>query len=166
VNLSARPKVRINVDQFLASSQRQPHDRYQPVDGETVAMPWDTIRYNRAKMDAVRAAALTCRVFIDGVGVKISDATLPIPDVAAHCQAVDRQAMIVESPLIATEVESWSSDVDTKFVDEFTVAGICHYLFQRERNATGRIESRIVQDGETALDPPGISSSVAALLGS
>jgi hypothetical protein len=35
-----------------------------------------------------------------------------------------------------------------------------------ERKGAGTTESPIVQDGETALDPPGISVSVAASLGS
>jgi hypothetical protein len=66
-------------------------------------------------------------------------------------------------------------DVDTKFLDDFTAASIrrCLILFAErravvrcERKGAGTIESPIVQDGETALDPPGIAISVAALLGS
>jgi hypothetical protein len=81
VNLSVRPKVRMKVDELLAWSQRQPDDRDELV-------------------DAVRAATLPCQLFIDRVGVKISEETLRIP-VAAHCEAeLDRQAMIVASPVI------------------------------------------------------------------
>jgi hypothetical protein len=89
VNVSAAPKVRVNLDEFLARSQRQPQD------------------------------------------------------------------------------------VDSKLMDAFTVAvRHCLILFSkrraivhRERNALGKTESAIVRDGETDLDPPGISVSVAALLG-
>jgi Uma2 family endonuclease len=169
MNVSLVPKMRMNVDEFLARSQRQPDDRHELVDGEIVAMTRDTIGHNQPKgaayvalRDAVRAAALPCQVFIDGVGVKINEKTLRIPDVVVHCGAeLDLNAMIVESPVIAVEVVSPSSerdDVDTKFMDYFTV--VVHH----ERNASGKIESRIVNDGDIALDPPGISVSVAALL--
>jgi hypothetical protein len=59
-------------------------------------------------------------------------------------------------------------------MDYFTVASVRHYLIlfsekravvHHERNATGKIESRIVEDGDIALDPPGLSVSVNALLG-
>jgi Uma2 family endonuclease len=184
MNVSLVPKMRMNVDEFLARSQRQPDDRHELVDGEIVAMTRDTIGHNQPKgaayvalRDAVRAAALPCQVFIDGVGVKINEKTLRIPDVVVHCGAeLDLNAMIVESPVIAVEVVSPSSerdDVDTKFMDYFTVGSICHHLIlfperravvHHERNASGKIESRIVNDGDIALDPPGISVSVAALL--
>jgi Uma2 family endonuclease len=185
MNVSLVPKVRMNVDEFLAWSERQPDDRYELVDGEIVAMTRDTIGHNRAKFaaclalyNAVRAAKLLCQVFIDGVGVKINEKTLRIPDVVVHCGVeLDPNAMIVESPVIAVEVVSPSSerdDVNTKFMDHFTVARICHYLIlfperhavvHHERNVTGKIESRIVKDGDIALVPPGMTISVAALLG-
>jgi hypothetical protein len=59
--------------------------------------------------------------------------------------------------------EPQPGDVDTKFIDGVTVTSVgpCVILFperraivDRERNATGNTESPIVQDGETALDPP------------
>jgi hypothetical protein len=83
VSVSALPKARVNVDEFLAWSQRQP-------DGDT------------RLMDDCR-----CRI------------SLP-----------EQRAIV-----------------------------------PRERNAAGNTEAPIVQDGKTALDPSGISASVAALLG-
>src|SRR5262249_23324646 len=88
------PKVRMNVDEFLAWSERQPDDRYELVDGEIVAVTRDTIGHDRGKFaaclalyNAVRAAKLPCYVFIDGVGVKINEKTLRIPDIVVHCGA-------------------------------------------------------------------------------
>jgi hypothetical protein len=73
---------------------------------------------------------------------------------------------------------AWSQrqpeDVDTKFIDASTVASMrrCLILFPQrravvphERNATRKIESPIVHGDATALNPPGIPASVAALLG-
>jgi hypothetical protein len=77
------------------------------------------------------------------------------------------------------ELLAWSQrrpdDIDTKFLDDLTAASnhpcLISFAERRararcERNGAGTPESPIVQGGETALDPPGISVSVAALLGS
>jgi Uma2 family endonuclease len=133
MNAPIVPKMRMKVDEFLAWSERQPDDRYELVDGEVVAMTRDTVRHNltklavaRALQDAVRAAALPCLVFIDGVGVKINDKTLRIPDVLVQCGAEpDPDALIIESPLVVVEVVSPSSeDIETKLLDYFAVASI------------------------------------------
>jgi Uma2 family endonuclease len=182
--MSAQPKVRMKVDEFLAWSERQPDDRYELVDGEIVAMTRDTVRHNRTKAavwrtfdDAVRATGLPCVVLVDGVGVAINDRTLRIPDVLVHCGAEpDPNALIVDSPLIVVEVVSPSSerdDTDAKLVDYFSVAGIRHYLivFSEKRvvvhheRSVGEIATRIVYDGDIALNPPGMIVPVAALLG-
>ena len=185
MNMPLVPKVRMNVDEFLAWSERQPDDRYELVDGEVVAMTRDTVRHNRTKgasylalYNAVRAAGLPCEVFIDGVGVAINAKTLRIPDVVIQCGAEpDSMAMVIESPLIVVEVVSPSSerdDIDTKLMDYFSVASIRHYLIvfserravvHHQRNERGTIDTRIVADGDIALDPPGLSVSIAALLG-
>jgi hypothetical protein len=77
------------------------------------------------------------------------------------------------------EFLAWSQrrpdDVDTKFLDDFTAASIRRRLalfverravVRCQRNRVGTSESPIVENGETAVDPPGISVCVAALLGS
>ncbi len=186
MNVSLVPDARMNLGEFLAWSERQPDDRYELVDGGIVAMTRDTIGHNRAKLtacltllNAVRLAKLPCEVFIDGVGVAINERTLLIPDVVVQCGAVsDPKAMLASSPVIVVEVVSPSSerdDVDTKFMDYFSVASIRHYLIlfperrglvHHQRNERGKIESNIVSDGEIALDPPGLSVSVSSLLGS
>jgi Uma2 family endonuclease len=186
MNVSVASDVRMNVDDFLAWSARQPdQDRYELVDGEVVAMTRDTAVHNRTKgavyvalLNAVRTAGLPCEVFIDGLGIAINEKSLRIPDVVVQCgAAVAPNAMIANAPTIAVEVVSPSSerdDVDTKFLDYFSVASIRHYLIvfsekrvviHHERNDRGTIESRIVTSGEIALDPPGISVSVAVLFG-
>ncbi len=185
MNAPVVPKVRMKVEEFLAWSNRQPDDRYELVDGEVVAMTRDTVRHNLAKSaasralyDAVRAAKLSCNVFVDGVGVVINRETLRIPDVVVQCGGkFDPDATVVESPLIVVEVISPSSerdDTDTKLVEYFSVASICHYLIvfsekrvvvHHRRNERGTIDTRIAHDGEIALDSPGMTLQVTALLG-
>src|SRR6516162_6360362 len=89
MNTHALPKQRMKVPEFLAWAGKQPETaRYELVDGEIIAMTRDTVGHNRAKFAAaialraaIRAAGVPCEVFIDGVGVKIKDGTLRIPDV-------------------------------------------------------------------------------------
>jgi Uma2 family endonuclease len=184
MNAPVLPKARMNVDEFLAWSKRQPDDRYELVDGEIVAMTRDTVRHNRTKFTAaqtlegaVKAAGLPCLVLIDGVGVAINDKTLRIPDVLVQCGAEpDPDALIIESPLIVVEVVSPSSerdDIGAKLIDYFVVASIRHYLIifseqravvHHQRNEDG-IVTRIAHDGDIVLNPPGLTVAVAALLG-
>jgi Uma2 family endonuclease len=184
MNAPVLPKVRMNVDEFLAWSKRQQDDRYELLDGRIVAMTRDTVRHNQAKFaaaralqDAVRTAGLPCLVFIDGVGVKINDTTLRIPDVLVQCGAEpDPDALTIESPLVVVEVVSPSSehdDTETKLVEYFSVESIHHYLVilserrvvvHHQRRDGGNIDTRIAHDGDIVLNPPGIAVPVAALL--
>jgi Uma2 family endonuclease len=185
MNAPVLPKTRMNVDEFLTWSKHQPDDRYELVDGEIVAMTRDTVRHNRTKSaawrafeDAVRAAQLPCVVLIDGVGVKINERTLRIPDVLVQCGAEpDPEALIIETPLIVVEVVSPSSERDDtgrKLIEYFSVASIRHYLIivsekrvviHHQRREGGDIATRIAHDGDIALNPPGMTVPVAALLG-
>ena len=185
MNVTVLPQARMNVEEFLSWSERQSDDRYELVDGEIIAMTRDTVRHNltkfaacRALYDAVQAGRLPCQVFIDGVGVKISNRTLRIPDVVVQCGTeIDPAAMIVESPLIAVEVVSPSSerdDIETKLLDYFSVASVRHYLIvfsakralvHHRRNERGSLDTQILHDGNVTLDPPGMSVPVSALFG-
>jgi Uma2 family endonuclease len=184
MNAPVLPKARMKVDEFLAWSERQPDDRYELVDGEIVAMAGDSVRHNRTKFaaaqtldGAVRMAGLPCLVLIDGVGVAINDKTLRIPDVLVQCGAEPApEALIVESPIIVVEVVSPSSerdDINAKLIEYFSVASVRHYLIilsekrvviHHQQNGD-EIATRIAHDGDIALNPPGMTVAVAALIG-
>jgi Uma2 family endonuclease len=184
VNIAV-PKARMDVAEFLAWSEGQPDDRYELVEGEVVAMTRDTVRHNQTKAriwrtldDAVRKASLPCVVFVDGVGVASGKRTMRIPDVLVQCGPEPApDAMVVDTPLIVVEVVSPSSereDVESKLVDYFSMASVRHYLIvllekrvvlHHYRDNAGQIGVHILRDGELALDPPGLSVPVAALLG-
>jgi len=83
--------------------------------------------------------------------------------------------MVLQAPLIVVEASPSSERVDTetKLVDYFSVASICHYLIvlpeqgvvvHHRREDGGTIETRIVREGDIALTPPGMTVPVAALL--
>jgi Uma2 family endonuclease len=185
MNAPIVPKTRMKVDEFLAWADAQARGRYELVDGAIVAMSPEHARHNlvkfaaaRALRDAVLAAKLPCTVFTDGVAVVIDDQNAREPDASVQCGVdVDLDSMTLEVPMIVVEVASPSServDTETKLVDYFSVASIRHYLIifsekrivvHHQRSDGGKIETRIVRDGDIALTPPGIAVPIAALLG-
>jgi Uma2 family endonuclease len=175
----------MKVPDFLAWAERQSDfPRYELVDGEIIAMAGDSVRHNLAKFavaraleNSVRLAGLPCTVFTDGVSIKINDETLRIPDASVQCEVQpDLDSMILEAPLIVVEVVSPSSerdDTETKLIDYFAVSSIQHYLIvfpakqavvHHRREGDG-IATHIAHDGDIALDPPGMTVPVAAMLG-
>jgi Uma2 family endonuclease len=179
------PKSRMKVPEFLAWVETQPHGRYELVGGEIVAMAPERVRHNlvklavaRALQDAVTAARLPCTVFTDGVAIVINDETTREPDASVQCGvSANLDSMVIEAPVIVVEVTSPSSegsDVEVKLVDYFSVPSIQHYLIvhperrvvvHHQRQERDKLHTRILHDGDVTLSPPGMSVSVAALLG-
>jgi Uma2 family endonuclease len=183
--MTAQPKRRMTVPEFLAWAAAQPTGRYELVRGEVVAMAPERARHNLAKAavfralsDAVAQARVPCTVFTDGMTVVIDKECSREPDAAVQCGvATDLDSSILESPLIVVEVASPSSERDDtgdKLVEYFSVPSIRHYLIVKPeknvvihhaRNEAGDITTRIVSDGEISLVPPGMSVVVRRLLG-
>ena len=185
MNAPVASKARMNVDEFLAWAAGQPGGRYELVDGEAVAMSPERVLHNLVKLavatalrEAVIKAGAPCTVFTDGIAVVINDRNTREPDASVQCDVdVNLESMTLTSPTIVVEVVSPSSerlDSEIKLVDYFSVASIQHYLIiltdrravvHHQRNAHGSLDTRIAHDGDIALNPPGISVSVTALLG-
>jgi len=186
MNMPAVPKTRMNVTEFLAWAEAQPKGRFELVDGEVVAMSPERLRHNLVKLEvalalreAVRAANLPCVVFTDGVAVVINDHMTREPDASVQCGVgIDLDSMRLEAPLIVVEIVSPSSERDdsgVKLVEYLSVPSIQHYLItypekrivvHHQRNGQGILATRIANPGDNiALTPPGITVSVAALLG-
>ena len=181
---SALLKTRMKAFEFLAWADAQSQGRFELVGGEVVAMAPERARHNlvklavaRALADAVKAARLPCTVFTDGMAVVINEDTVREPDAAVQCgSGQDLNAMAIDAPLIVVEVTSPSSERDdtgAKLVEYFSVASIRHYLIVRpEQNAvvhhrkdeSGEIHTRIANEGDIMLAPPGLTVAVARLL--
>jgi Uma2 family endonuclease len=181
----ALPKQRMKVAEFLAWAEAQPQGRYELVNGEVVVMAPERVRHNlvkaavfRALDNAVRAARLPCTVFTDGVGIVINENTVREPDASVQCGGkLNLDAMTIDAPLIVAEVASPSRErLDTlgKLVEYFSVQSIRHYLVvlpeqdvvvHYRRSDGEAIDKRIGRDGVIDLTPPGMTVSVADLLG-
>ena len=73
------PTPRMTVDEFLAWAEERP-GRYELCDGEVVAMSPEQAVHARTKgavyaalVSGIKAAALACEAFPDGMTVRISD---------------------------------------------------------------------------------------------
>jgi len=177
---------RLDVDEFLDWADAQPESRFELADGVVVAMAPERIAHALTKLDAavalkaaVSAAGLGCETFIDGVGVRIDDRTMYIPDVIVRCgPKAPRDSREVDDPVILVEVVSPSTqsiDSVAKLSRYFQLPSLRHYLIidpearavvHHGRAGSGEIESRLVQGGTLALDPPGLEIEVGALFAS
>jgi Uma2 family endonuclease len=185
MSMTALPKHRMKVPEFLAWANEQLDSNYELVDGEVVAMAPERLRHILVKAavyrvldDAVKAAGLPCTVFPDGAGVVINDNTTRIPDASVQCGVkLNLESMVLEAPLIVVEVVSPSSerqDLGAKLVEYFSVPSIRHYLVvvpekravvHHMRNAEGALSTYIGRNGDIVLNPPGIKVPVTGLVG-
>jgi Uma2 family endonuclease len=190
MSVSIVPDVRMNVDEFLAWSERQPgEDRYELVDSAVVPVSPERYRHSLVKSDAavalnlaVKAAGAPCRVLSDGPMVVINDRTTRKPDVVVRYRSrsgvkQDPESTVVAGPLIVLEVVSPSTervDLGDKLVEYLSVPSIHHYLVvlpkkravvHHKRNDQGEWSIYIRLDGDIVLDPPGLKVAVADLVG-
>lgn len=175
---------RMTADEFLAWAMAQPEGaRYELVAGEVVAMAPERAAHGRAKLaavDALRAAVaragLTCEAFVDGMAVRIDDATVYEPDVLLRCGApVADDCLEIGDPVVVVEVLSPSTghkDTGGKLDDYFRLSSVRHYLIVKTSNRTlihhrrddaGELQTRILREGTLELQPPGLALNIAAL---
>lgn len=167
---------------FLDWASSQPSGRFELVDGDVVAMAPERVRHVIVKgnvfsalRQAVGDAGLPCMVFTDGASVVINEWTTYEPDATVQSGVtVDLESMVAEKPMIVVEVTSPSSEVrdhSSKLADYFTLPSIAHVLIvdpikklviQHSRSNGSDLLTRILRDGEIALDPPGITIQVAS----
>jgi Uma2 family endonuclease len=184
LTMTAQPKQKMTVAEFIPWAMAQQKGRYELVGGEVVAQASERARHNLTKaavykaLDAaIKKAMLPCTVFTDGMTVKIDDYTAREPDASVQCGGkVDPEMVVLDAPLIVVEAISPSSEKDdssTKLAEYFSVPSIRHYLIvdagkrliiHHARAAGSDIATRIHKSGEIILDPPGAVLSVADIL--
>jgi Uma2 family endonuclease len=174
--------VRLTADAFLAWAEEHPDGRFELLDGEVVAMaperrPHVRAKYNTAKAleAAIAARSLPCEMLIDGMGVRVDEMTMFVPDVIVHCgPPPPNDAMEVRDPVILVEVLSPTSqaiDSRVKLARYFQVPSLRHYLVidpetravtYHSRDDAGGIAARTLHEGGLRLDPPGIDIEVGS----
>jgi Uma2 family endonuclease len=182
--MTALPKTKLDIGEFVAWSAKQPSGRYELQDGAVVAMSPESNRHlvtKKAVCDVLSRSLAEiesdCLVFPDGAGVIIDKDTLREPDASIHCGPYDPDAVTIDNPVVVVEVLSpntMRTDSITKVDDYFRVGSIRHYLivdpfnrlvihFCRDKDGISR---KVHDDGAVRLDPPGIEFPVASIFGS
>ena len=178
--MTALPKTRMTVDEYLAWTEEQP-GRYELLDGAVFAMSPEGAGHAEKKaavhaalLAGIRARGLACYPLPDGMTVRINDVTAYEPDALVYCgEKLPPTAVEVRNPVIVVEVLSPSTrhvDLSAKLADYFRLPSIAHYLIvdpEKPRvihhaRATGdTILTRIVSEGTIRLDPPGFEFAMA-----
>ena len=182
--MTALPKTRLTVDEYLAWAQEQP-GRYELEDGIVHAMSPESAGHARAKFAvqtalaaSIRTRGLPCYMMPDGMTVRVDARTAYEPDALVYCgKEVAPSALEIPNPVIVVEVLSPSTkrvDTSKKVGGYFRLPSVAHYLIvdlegrvilHYTRSAGDTILTRIVRDGTIALDPPGLELAVADVWG-
>jgi len=175
--MTTQPKpTRFTAAAFIAWATEQPRGRFELSGGEIVAMAPERAAHTRTKLDAaialrsaIAAGGLGCEALIDGMSVRIDEATVYEPDALVRCgPRTPDDAVEVSDPLIVVEVVSPSSrgiDTGAKLVGYFRLPSVRHYLvldtearvvIHHRRDDAGGIATTLLHDGSLNLDPPGL----------
>jgi Uma2 family endonuclease len=178
--MTAVPKTRMTVDEYLAWAEGRP-GRYELVDGTVFAMAPERAAHAETKLAihmglvaGIRARALPCHVLPDGMTVRIDNATAYEPDGLVYCGTeLAPSALEVPNPVIVVEVLSPSSQhIDTtgKLAGYFSLPSVSHYLIvDPDRplivHHARSSQDSIVRDSAVMLDPPGLPLALADIYG-
>lgn len=182
--MTALPKARMDVDEYLAWAGQNP-GRYELYDGLVYAMSPEGAGHADVKFAiqtalaaGIRANRLPCHMLPDGMTVRVESRTAFEPDALVYCgPKVAPAALEIPNPVIVIEVLSPSTrriDASKKLAGYFRLPSVVHYLIvdpteplilHHTRGADGAILTHIVRDGVIALDPPGLELRLADVYG-
>jgi len=170
----------MDVDAFLVWSDGR-DGRWELRDGQPLLMAPERAIHALTKAAAyeqlsagVRSAGLPCRVFPDGMTVRIAARTAFEPDALVVCPSPpDLDTVEIPNPVVVVEVLSPGTAADDhgpKLDGYFSVPSVEHYLILdpdrrvmiwHKRGTAEAIETRILRDGLVRLEPPGLQANVA-----
>ena len=172
----------MTVEEFLPWAEGR-DGRWELHDGVPVMMPPERSVHAETKAEAyvalreaIRLKGLPCRVYPDGMAVRIDARATYEPDASVVCDArVSPDAIEIDNPVIVLEVLSPSTaaiDHGRKLSGYFSLPSVQHYLIldpdrrvaiHHKRGVGDAIETRVLTDGVARLDPPGFEVAVEAL---
>ena len=179
--MSSPARSEMDVEAFLLWAEGR-GGRWELRDGHPVMMAPERAAHALTKFSAqvalregVKHAGLKCRVFPDGMTVRIEARTAFEPDALVVCPPpTDLNTMEIPNPVVVVEVLSPSTAADdhgVKLDGYFSLASVNHYLIldadrrvmiHHRRGHAGAIETRVLREGKVILDPPGFEAQVVA----
>jgi Uma2 family endonuclease len=178
--MSSPAKNEMDVDAFLAWADGR-QGRWELRDGQPLMMAPERAAHALTKFAAQKAlesglqrAGLPCRVFPDGMTVRITPRAAFEPDALVACPPpADLNTMEIPNPVVVVEVLSPSTAADdhgVKLDGYFSLPSVAHYLIldpdrrvmiHHRRGHADAIETRVLREGKVILDPPGLEAQVA-----
>jgi Uma2 family endonuclease len=172
----------MTVDEFLSWAEGR-EGRWELHDGVPIMMSPERSLHAETKAEtyvalreAIRLRGLPCRVYPDGMAVRIDARATYEPDASVVCgPRAPADAIEIDNPVIVVEVLSPSTaavDHGRKLSGYFSLASVQHYLIldpdrrvaiHHKRGAGDAIETRVLSEGAAWLDPPGFEVAVEAL---
>jgi Uma2 family endonuclease len=168
----------MDVEAFLAWANGR-DGRWELRDGQPILMAPERALHALTKFAAqatlgaaIKGAHLPCRMFPDGMTVRITASSAFEPDALVVCPAPPDDAIEIPNPVVVVEVLSPSTAADDhgpKLDGYFSIPSIEHYLILdadrrvmiwHKRGRDGAIETRILREGTLRLDPPGLEAAV------
>lgn len=173
----------LNVDEFLAWTQRQERGKYELIDGVVIMQQSQQWGHSKVKaaiyvalLQAIDRSGTGHYVAIDGPNVRINKRKAFVPDVlVAPLPEPALTSLEIPNPVIVVEVLSPSTarvDATTKLRGYFEVASVQHYLIldpedgtvtHHKRGQGSALETRIASEGAITLDPPGLEIHLSSL---
>jgi Uma2 family endonuclease len=172
----------MDVDAFLDWAEGR-EGRWELHDGAPVMMAPERAVHAETKAETyvalrneVKRAGLPCRVYPDGMAVRIDARTTFEPEASVVCgPRPPGDTIAIDDPVIVAEVLSPSTaavDHGRKLSGYFSLPSIQHYLIldperrvviHHKRGSGDAIETRVLTGGAARLDPPGFDVAVEAL---
>lgn len=126
-------------EQFLHHCAKYPGHRYERSEGFVFAMSPERSGHVivkgmvcRVLQDAVKLAGKPCRVYADGMTVRVGDDCDYEPDAVVRCgPELPRDAVFIPDPMVVVEVLSPGTrnvDLVRKLVNYFRIPTVMHYL--------------------------------------
>ena len=178
----AIPSEPMTVEEFERWLEDRPDEtRYELADGAVVAMAPERVVHallKTAAFNALRAAAkgMDCEAIPDGVAVRVEAKTLREPDAALRCgPRLPQGVSIYDDPVVLVEVLSPATahtDLLNKVTEYGRLPTLAHYLIvdaqkrivMHHRREGEGFFTTILPGGRLALDPPGITLDLDAIL--
>ena len=149
-------KPRMTVDEYLAWAEDQP-GRYelhkgevQPTSPETAGHADTKAAVYVALLNAIRQRRVACRVFPDGMTVRIDQTTAYEPDAVVYSgEKIARSAVEVPNPLIVVEVLA-----QILHVEDDEIAGLARKRFEKQgiKILTNTKVTKIEKKSDRAVD--------------
>ena len=178
--MSSPAKNEMDVDAFLPWAEGR-EGRWELREGQPVMMAPERAAHALTKYAAqeslkagIERAGLPCRMFPDGMTVRITARNAFEPDALVVCPPpTDLNTLEIPNPVIVVEVLSPSTAADdhgVKLDGYLSLRSVEHYLIldadrrvmiHHKRAQADAIETRILRDGRVRFDPPGFEAEVA-----